>query len=45
MVDGLSLGSVMLVDVADGDLEDHDARLRGGAAKRFLGHDDHARPL
>ncbi len=45
LVDGLSSRSVVLVSVTDGDLVDHDARLRGGAAERLLGHDDQAQAI
>jgi hypothetical protein len=45
LVDGLSSGSVVLVSVTDGDLVDHDARLRGGAAERLLGHGDQAQAI
>ncbi len=45
LVDGLSLGSVVLVDVANGDLADHDARLGGGVAERLPSHGDHAQAI
>ncbi len=45
LVDGLSSGSVVLVSVTDGDLADHDACLRGGAAERFPGHGDQAQAI
>jgi hypothetical protein len=45
LVDGLSLGSVVLVCVTDGDLADHDARLGGGAAKRLPSHGDQAQAI
>ncbi len=45
LIDGLSSGLVVLVSVVDGDLADHDARFRGGAAERFPGHDDHAQAI
>jgi hypothetical protein len=43
--DGLTSGLVVLVDVANGDLTDHDARLGGGAVERLSGHDDHAQAI
>jgi hypothetical protein len=45
LVDGLSSGSVVFVSVTDGDLVDHDVRLRGGATKRLLGHGDQAQAI
>jgi hypothetical protein len=45
LVDGLSSGLVVLVRVTDGDLADHNARLRGGAAERFLGHGDQVQAI
>ncbi len=38
LVDGLSSGSVVLVNVTNGNLADHDARLGGGAAECLPGH-------
>ncbi len=35
LVDGLSLGLVVLVSVTDDDLVDHDARFGGGAVERL----------
>ncbi len=42
LVDGLSSGSVVLVNVTNGNFADHDARLGGGAAERLPGHGDQA---
>ncbi len=42
LVDGLFSGSAMLVNVVDGDLADHDARLVGEVVEHLPGHDDHA---
>ncbi len=35
----------MLVSVTDGNLVDHDVRLRGGAVERFPGHGDQAQAI
>jgi hypothetical protein len=35
----------VFVGVVDGDLADHDVRLRGGATERLLGHNDHAHAI
>ncbi len=35
----------MLVNVTDGDLADHDARLEGKIVVRLPGHDDHAQAI
>jgi hypothetical protein len=43
--DGLSSGSVVLVNVTDGDLADHDARLGGGATKHLSGHGNQAQAI
>ncbi len=45
LVDGLSSGSVVLVNVTNGDLADHDARLGGGAAERLPGHGDQVQAI
>ncbi len=45
LVDGLSLGLVVLVNVTDGDLADHDARLGCRVAERLLGHGDQAQAI
>ncbi len=38
LVDGLSSGSMVLVNVTNGNLADHDARLEGEAVERLPGH-------
>ncbi len=45
LVDGLSLGSVVLISVTDGNLADHDARLGGGAVECLLSHGDQAHAI
>jgi hypothetical protein len=45
MVDGLSLGSVVLVDVTNDDLADHDARLGDETIEHLSGHDNHAQAI
>ncbi len=45
LVDGLSLGPVVLVSMTDGDLADHDACLESGAVERLPNHDDQAQAI
>jgi hypothetical protein len=45
MVDGLSPRSVVLISVTNGNLADHDARLRGEAAERLPCHGDQAQAI
>jgi phosphosulfolactate phosphohydrolase-like enzyme len=45
LVDGLSLESVVLVSVTNGNLADHDAHLGGRAAKHLSGHGDQAQAI
>ncbi len=45
LVDGLSLGSVVLVSVTNGNLTYHDARLKGGPVERLPGHGDQAQAI
>ncbi len=45
LVDGLSSRSVVLVSMTDGNLADHDARLRGEAAKHLPGHGNQAQAI
>jgi hypothetical protein len=45
LVDGLSSRSIVLVNVTNGDLADHDARFGGGAPKHLLGHGDQAQAI
>ncbi len=45
LVDGLSSGSVVLVSVTDGNLADHDAHFRDGAAERLPGHSDQTQAI
>ncbi len=40
LVDGLSSGMVVLIGVTDGDLADHDARLKSGATERLPSQGD-----
>jgi hypothetical protein len=45
LVDGLSLGSIVLVSVTNNNLPDHDVRLRGEAAKCFPSNGDQAQAI
>ncbi len=45
LVDGLSSDSVLLVDMTNGNLADHDARLEGEATERLPGHGDQAQAI
>jgi hypothetical protein len=45
LVDGLSSGSIVLVNVTDGDLADHDARLEDGAIECLRGHGDQTQTI
>jgi hypothetical protein len=45
LVDGLSLRLVVLVNVTNGNLVDHDVRIGGGATERLLGHGDQTQAI
>jgi hypothetical protein len=45
LVDGLSLGSVVLVSVTNDNFADHDACLEGRPVERLSGHGDQAQAI
>jgi hypothetical protein len=45
LVDGLFSRSIVLVNVTDGDLTDHDMRLEGKAIERLPGHGDQVQAI
>jgi hypothetical protein len=45
LVDGLSSGSVVLVNMTNGNLADHDVRLGGGPAEHLPDHGDQTQAI